>query len=356
MNYQINPVGGIWSGGMFSVPMAVADTYIKLASEYQIKALLFILSRNGVCTSAEIARKFGMTMQDAENIMDFWVAEGIVAQSNNAAAEHTAEAQADPSDKNDNIRVPQQENKAVVETAPKKSTDGHTAQIKAPTLSPKEIVDISAERQDIAAVLNEAQKVYGRSISHSEQETLVNLVSFYGMAPEVVLMLLAYCKSRKDAGFAVSAAYFYWIAQNWLEDGIDNVDAAEERICELERTDIFWERIKEAAELVKKAPTETQRKMISGWQKDFSEEMIFLAISIMRENIDKPDLRYVDKLLKNWKKTGIKTPQDAETETARFEKKKEEKEKGGTGTISRKPTYDLEKIKNDAHNNTDIKY
>lgn len=355
MNYQINPVGGIWSGGMFSVPMAAADKYIKLASEYQIKALLFILSRNGVCTSADIAKKLGITRLDTENIMDFWVAEGVVTETE-GAAKNPDSSQTKPKSQESVIQTPPAEARPAAPTQPEKKSARTAEQIKAPTLSPKEIIDISAERPDIATVLNEAQKVYGRSISHSEQETLVNLVSFYGMAPEVVLMLLAYCKSRKDAGFAVSAAYFYRIAQNWEEDGIDNVDAAEERIRELEKTDAFWEKIKEAAELVRKTPTEKQREMIDGWQKDFSDEMIFLAIGIMRDNIDKPDLRYVDKILKNWKRSGIKTPEEAQNENARFEKKKEEKEKSVSGAISRKPTYDLEKIKKDAHNNTEIKY
>ena len=42
--------------------------------------------------------------------------------------------------------------------------------------------------------------------------------------------------------------------------------------------------------------------------------------------------------------------------TVVLEKKKAQKEKSRRGEISRKPTYDLDKIKKDALNNTDIKY
>lgn len=56
MDYRINPAGKIWKDGMFFVPAALAEKYIKLASEYQVKALLYILSRNGVATSAELSK------------------------------------------------------------------------------------------------------------------------------------------------------------------------------------------------------------------------------------------------------------------------------------------------------------
>lgn len=79
MDYSIVPIGGIWVNGAFNVPLAVVDKYIRLASEYQLKALLIILSTNGKSSSAEIAKKLGITSSDAEEIMEFWLEEGAVA-------------------------------------------------------------------------------------------------------------------------------------------------------------------------------------------------------------------------------------------------------------------------------------
>ena len=228
--------------------------------------------------------------------------------------------------------------------------------MKAPSLSPKEIVAISCEKPQVAQLLNEAQVVYGRTISHSEQEMIVNLTEFYGMQPEVVMMLLAYCENLRANGRAVSPGYFYKTAQNWLEDGIDTPALAESRICELEKADAFWQSLKDAAGFAKETPTDKQRQMITAWRADFSDEMIFRAAEIMNENIDKPDLRYMDKILKNWKKAGIRTPEDAKRENEHFERQKAQKEKSRRGEISRPPTYDLDQIRKDALKNTDIKY
>ncbi len=364
MDYQIVPIGSVWDGGMFSVPLAVADKYIKLASEYQIKALLFILSSNGVCSSADIAKKLGITVADAENIMEFWVAEGVavckgetevtVQTSFKAESREKIEIKSTPKTPETVNTVLQQADKKE-----KKSTAKAKLDISAPTLTPAEIVKITTQRPELEDLLNEAQITYGRTISHSEQEMIVNLVEFYGMRPEIVLMLLVYCRNERKSGRAVSPGYFYKIAENWLSEGIDTVAQAEVKISELENSTALWNDIKEAAQLQKASPTPSQREMIIRWKNDFSRELIFRAIEEMNENIDAPNLRYVDKILKNWKKAGIENLQQVEEEKERFEKRKQEKDapsKSKTGEISRKPTYDLEKIKKDAMNNTEIKY
>lgn len=358
MDYHISPAGKIWKEGMFFVPAALAEKYIKLASEYQIKALLYILSRNGVATSGEISKKLGITEGDAENMMDFWIEEGVLECGENSgnyvpSAGITA-APAQP--QQISAQQPQENAQKEVKPVTEHKKPKKTANVQAPVLSPKEIVAISADKPAVARLLNEAQTVYGRTITHSEQEMIVNLTEFYGMPPEVVMMLLAYCENLRANGRAISAGYFYKTAQNWIEDGIDTPALAESRICELEKADAFWLSLKDAAGFTRKAPTDKQAQMIVSWRAEFSEEMILYAAQIMSESIDKPDFRYMGKILDNWKRAGIKTPDDAKRENENFERQKAQKEKGRRGEISRAPTYDLEKIKKDALNNTEIKY
>lgn len=360
MDYHIDPAGKIWKEGMFFVPAALAEKYIKLASEYQIKALLYILSRNGVATSAEISKKLGIPQSDAENMMDFWIEEGVLNTGGESSSNYVPAAGiAASSDmrKRSNPDVAASGEKVPDgQTSKTEKKPSGSAGVNAPVLSPKEIVAICSEKPQIAQLLNEAQSVYGRTISHSEQEMIVNLTEFYGMPPEVVMMLLAYCENLRANGRAVSAGYFYKTAQNWLEDGIDTPALAENRICELEKTDSFWKSLKDVAGFTRKSPTDRQLEMLTRWRSDFSDELIFRAAEIMNENIDKPDLRYMDKILKNWKKAGIETPEDAKRENEHFERQKAQKEKSRRGEISRPPSYDLDKIKKDAHKNTKIKY
>lgn len=366
MNYQILPVGSVWSGGMFFVPQAIADKYLKLASEYQLKALLFLLGKGGAASSAEIAKKLGITGADAENIMDFWVAEGILVQnSGKVSGEAIREAvQTEPAQNSVSPLVENPapagnqalKNEQIAEKTQKQAAKSEF-KISPPVLTPAEIDKIGSESPEIANLLNEAQVAFGHTLSHCEMEMTVNLVSFYGMLPEVVLMLIAYCKGAKEAGRRIGSAYLYAIAKNWLEQGITTVADAEARLCEAENAGTFWHRIREAGGFVSKSPTEKQLDMIMEWRKNHSDELILHAASEMREAIDKPNLKYMNTMLLRWKKAGITTVAQAQADSENYQKQKENRAaKAKSGEISRKPTYDLDKIKKNAKSNTDIKF
>lgn len=342
MDYAIAPFGEVWSGGVFNVPAALADQYIKLASEYQLKALLLILSNNGKNSSEQIAKKLGLTSADVQELMEFWIAEGVVSANGKVAGQP--------------VYTPKPEPEAPV--AEKK--EAKKVLFTAPTLQPKDIVAAARENPEIGELLNEAQVVLGRTISHSESEMIVNMVNFYGMRSEIVLMILEYCRSlkEKDKSRNIGTAYILKLAQNWMEEGIDTIADAEEKLKSLEKSDRVWHEISAMAGIMHKKPTVKQREMVLGWSNAFSMDMIAIAIDRMKENTDSPKLSYVDKILKSWREKGISTPAQVAEESVQFAKSKEKSAGAGkkTGEISRKPSYDIEKIKRDARNNTDIKY
>lgn len=347
MEYNLATAGALWSAGIFNIPKSLVDNYIKLASEYQLKALLIILSRNGRAQGSDIAEILGITEKDAESIMQFWVNEGIISANGNTVSEYINPAG----------------------TAGTALTDIHNDKpekfkkqkltISAPILSPKDIVQAIEENEEIAELMNEAQVTLGRTISHAEREMLVNLVNFYGMGSEIILMILDYCRSKNDSGRKTSTAYILKIAENWIEEGIDTIAAAEEKLIAIEQSDRLWNEIIQLTGIRHRKPSQKQRDMIMQWSRDFSFDMIALAIDEMKEYSDAPSLPYVNKILTNWKKAGVSTPADAAKAKEEFTKAKESSAKqkpAKAGEITSKPTYDLEQIKKDARNNTEIKY
>lgn len=230
--------------------------------------------------------------------------------------------------------------------------------VSAPTLTPKDIVCAINESPEISELLNEAQVVLGRTISHAESEMLVNLVNFYGLSSAIILMILGYCKQERERNRdkKIGTAYIMKIAENWLDEGIDTIALAEEKLKSIEKTNKYWNEITALAGIRHKNPTDKQRAMVLSWYDDFSLDMITVAIDKMKENTDSPKLSYVDSILKSWKKKGVKTPEDIEKEDEEFEKSKTKPLKKNPNSLSRKPTYDLEKIKQDAMNNTEIKF
>ncbi len=335
MNYQIVPIGGVWQGGMFSVPQAIADKYLKLSSEYQIKALLIVLGSGGVSSSKEIARRLGITEADAQGIMEFWIAEGVLS----------AEGVSQKAYANQSDALPQKKAEEQKRTS---------LEIKPPTLTPAEVKTAALENAELEELFNEAQVAFGRTLSHKDEELLANLVGFYGMKPEIILMILTFAKSEKEKGSLISPNYIYKIVENWLDEGIVTVALAEEKLRAVEGSNKLWREISGRCNL-KKTLTPKQAARVAEWQADFSNSVILLAADAMMENAEKPCFNYLDTTLFNWKKQGIKTEGDVEKSKEQFRQQKKEKEsKAAQGKISRKPTYNLDKIKKDILNNTEI--
>lgn len=335
MEYKALPFSSVWENGIFNLPIKVVDEYLKLASEYQLKALLYIFRNNGQAETAEIAKALGQTIADTDNLLEFWVEEGIISK-NGEIVESTKIPQA---------TAPTEKNVVVVKET-----------ISAPNLSPKDIVSILRDSEKLKSLVNEAQKVLGRTISLAEQAIIINMVNYYELKPEVVLMILEYYKNEKQKGMSISFSYINAMAKNWSDEGIASISEAEEKLHEIERGNRIWNEIIAITGIRHRKPTVKQREMVLSWFNDFDITMITLASDIMKENIPEPKLSYINSILKKWKKQNIKTPADVEKEQKEFEKAKSEKESKAKSKekLSSKPTFDIDQIERDALNNFEI--
>lgn len=328
MDYRLSPFGSIWNRGIFNVPCELADKYLKMASEYQLKALLLILRNGGSASTAQIAKALGHTSSDIDELLEFWVEEGIISADGKAVTPEKPKEKA-----------PEPAVKEVKET------------LSAPRLTPKDIVDLTREDEKLRLLLNEAQAVLGRTISHAEQEMLINMVNYYGLKVEIILMILEYYRAEKEKGKSIGVSYINAMAKNWSEEGIETIAQAEEKLESIARGNRRWNEIISITGISHRRPTVKQREMVDEWFKNFDITMITLAADIMKENIPEPRLAYMNTILKKWKKSGITSPADVKAQQAEFEKQKEKKK---DGRLESKPSYDLEKIERDVMNNTDI--
>lgn len=230
---------------------------------------------------------------------------------------------------------------------PKKET------LSPPRLTPRDIVTLCRENSALSDLLTEAQTVLGRTISTAEQEMLVNMHIYYELPPEVILMLLGYYRGEKEKGRSINLAYINKMANSWSEDGVRTVADADEKLLYLSGTDKLWDKVIAMTGIRHRSPTARQRQMVADWGRDFSEDMLQLACDIMKENADKPSLKYMDSVLRRWKKEGLTTPAQVQEQQQSFTAAKAKK---ADGRLQGKPSYDLEQIKRDTMNNTDIKF
>lgn len=350
MTYQIFPFGEVWQNGIFNVPKIVAERYIKMASEYQIKALLILLSMNGRCENEDISKKLGITVSDVKDIMEFWIEEGIIST---ADGEETEKVVKQNTEKKARFEEKEEKSESVeeVKTVVK---ENKFKDLTPPEISPKEAVEILRNSKELQFLVNSAQETLARTVSQSEIATIIQMVNYYGLTPEIVLTIFSFCKSEREKGRALGVSYIAKMAKNWAEEGITTLDEAEKKLKAIEKADGLWKNICEWLCISYRKPTSSQSKTVERWQKELDDEMIELACTETRENANEPSYKYLKSVVENWLKKGIKTPEQFKQDKLDFENKKNKMKKGAKNQIESAPSYNLDKIRDKAKNNTDI--
>lgn len=330
MDYSAAPFGGIWQNGMFNVPNDFVDKYFNFATAMQLKALMLVLRSGGQASSSFIAESLKTDISTADELLEFWCLEGVLVCKDKPMCEP---------ERKESIRV--------VKEAPK-----------APRLSPRDIAEFLRRDSKNAMLMNEAENVKGRSLGEGERSAIANMVDFYGLKPEVILMLLHFYFSEQKRGKVIANGYLLKMAANWANDGVATVGDAELKLAQIEKSDRYKNEIKAITGITPR--TEKQSKMIDEWFASFDVTMITLAFDAMKKDIanddmsiSEPSLAYMNSILKRWKKYNISNPAELQQYLDEVEKKQASTTKKN-GRLQRKPTYDIDAIKKYASENTEI--
>ncbi len=321
MGYILNSSADCWQDGVICLPRSVCEKHLKFADENKLKALLLLVSQGGACDKNDIAKLLSLDADEAAECLDFWVGEGILKNAEDTAAQAEASAQAD---------------KKAYEVLP------------VPNLTPKDIVRICSENEEIRGLLITAETILMSTLSNSMKSNLVNMVNYYGLPASVVVTLLNYYKSERDAGKNITTRNLNLMAKQWADDGVKTLDEASKKLQELSSCEELWSEVITLCGFDYRKPTSAQIKMLARWRDDFDKEMIFFSCNTMKKYTeeDKQSLKIVDNILKDWKRKGFKTPADVKAQP------KKEDRKGDK--LKRKPSFDIDEIKKKAELNDDF--
>lgn len=343
MNYKINPLAFT---GIFAVPTAVVDDNIRLASALQLKTLLYMLrhaSTDSVSLS-DISKAIGHEEEDINDALIFWTERGItVRDGSTPSAPVTAP-------------VPEMAETPVVPAAPATpvNTAPDTPTISSPVKKVEEIPVTKPDLEQVAVRLQEseelrllfaeAQNILGKTIGYDGQSTLIMMHDSYGLPVEVILMAIEYNKAKGKSGFAAISR----TGREWSELEIDSIEGAIEYIEEHNIVDETWRKLIGMTEISNKNPTQKQKRFLTAWTKEygFNADMIYFAYEEAIDNTGKASFEYIDKVLSNWYKNSVKTPQDIQREKLRWQQqranlapKKDTKQK--PPGERREPTFDV---------------
>ncbi len=288
MDYVINPTT---MTSVFMVPSAVVDASLKIATEKQLKVLLFLLKNiaNGVETNT-IAESLKLSVSEVEDALYFWADAGILLAASQSKPEEKAE-------------------KTTKKTV--------KPQVVKPTR--EEIAMMGSTDENIAFLLREAEMKFGRTLRGNEMQTLVWLYSDQGMPVALILMLIEYAvnEKRQNIRFIESTAVA------WLDAGVDSILAAEKEIKKQNNRKTAWGIVQKTFGFDSRKPSAKELDFSETWiiEWGFKDTMLKLAYDACVDAKSKVDMRYINKVLESWHSKGFTTPQDVEKDNKKPTKK-----------------------------------
>ncbi len=323
MKYRIN-----WDGtdGVFAVPDNVINS-IKLANGKAVKVLLYILKNK--ITEVDftaVASAVGVNEEDVEDAISFWQQVDVIYADGSKPAEFVTQAKNSAEGNKSNA------------ISPHRAKENATKM-----LSAAEIAERAESNELIRFIFNSAETTLGRILTNTDQRTLIWLHDYYGMEPEVLLMIMDFAVSQNKA----TIGFIEKIATNWHNDGITTLEQAERAIIQLENFYSLAGQV--TAKLgLNRSLTPTERKFVNSWaEKSISIDLIVLAYERTVDTIGKVKFSYMNTILLDWYNKGCATPKDVKS----IEKKRtssEKKEVKSEGNHS----YDIDLMFEHAMNTT----
>ncbi|MDR2909366.1 MAG: DnaD domain protein [Oscillospiraceae bacterium] len=342
MRFKVD--SGLW-GEVFAVPGAIVDKHIKLCGAVSLKVILLALRHGGEASARDIASFLNLPLADVLDAVNYWIHLGVLCPSEKEEAFAPAallpfpakgaeEPLSLPAFKG-NIREPAvEEPLESPERTPPAQMPGESRK----KLTPRQIGDLSRQDESVACLLQEAQAVLGSPLTPVSTDTIAALYSYYGMKPDLILMLLGYCASIGK----VSMRYIEKVAAGWIEQGIDSHEKAECEIVRAQQRHDAEHKIRRMMGITDRALIAKEREFISQWTGEWKcrDDLIRLAYERCIEQKGKVSFAYMGGILQSWREKDISTPAQA------VEDMKAGKPKKQIAETASKASYDLGELEN----------
>lgn len=371
MSVKINL--GAWNS-VFVVPTKVIDEGLKFADGAKLKVLLFVLRNSDKeLTEEMISKATGVNVTEVIEALDYWVSFDILSKKendyhipeskenfcvdeekfslqNNSLNNESAlknSASVDLSDtttignsQNDNESKSSFNTLINNEESKKSENNGglkkQTNFVSVTRLQKPDYV-FTAQRlavdEELGFLVNEVQTVLGKTLSNSDISTLLMLKDTCGLPLDVILMLVNYCLSINKGNMRTIEK----IGISWADDGIDCVEAADNKIRRIKQSSMNFSTVSSAFGMTNiGSPTKKQLEYSDKWVGEwrFSSDMLREAYERCVDTKSTLNFRYIDGILKRWYSNSIKNLNDLQS----FEKS------ASKTSDKRKASYDIDEL------------
>lgn len=288
-------------GAAFAVPAAVVDQHLRLCGVLQLKVLLLLLRQGRPMTDQEIGSFLRQDPADVRDAALYWENCGLLRSEGGEAA-------ACPVNPETVVAAPVRE---LAQEEPRRTVVASDSR----RFTRAECAELAAKDSTLLSLLHKAQEITGCPLTSMDMQCLTALYAYYGLTPEFILTVMGYCRSVDK----LNMRYVEKTAASWQEKGIETAQEAERYIDYLTQRRSNEGQVRSAFGINDRNLTTREREMIDSWYGElgFGIDVIRLAYERAVENTGKLSFAYINKVLQNWHREGVRTAADAANASAR---------------------------------------
>ncbi len=186
---------------------------------------------------------------------------------------------------------------------------------------------------DFRSLVGEVERLRGKPLVVSELQILLGFVRYLGMSPEVVCILINFCKDRARQQGRLRAPSLQAIekeAYHWTEQGIDTLEDASAYIQAYNLRQSRIGKLKNLLQIYGRNLTSGEERYAQSWlAMNFDDSALALAYERTCLNTGGLNWPYMNKILTRWHEAGWHTAQEV---TAKD--RKPTAPKGASGELS----------------------
>lgn len=157
-------------------------------------------------------------------------------------------------------------------------------------------------------LLDSIEKLVGRPLSSKEVHTYMSWIEDFDFSPEMITLLVEYCSSKHK----LDIRYIEKVAMAWHDAGIKSIEDAMDSITKREEKWNNYRAILTFMGLKDNDIAKPQEEFLDKWlfKYNFSVDLINEACRICIKRINECSFSYMDAIINDWYKSGVKTVMD----------------------------------------------
>ena len=201
-----------------------------------------------------------------------------------------------------------------------------------PNYSERDVLSAMDTDRDFRSLYGEIQRLLGRPLNTEEMKIILGFIRYLGLAPDVVCVLVCYCKERARRKGSLRNPSLRTIekeAYAWAEQGIDTMEEAAVFIQQQNQRNSQLGKLLQVLQIRGRNLTPGEEKYARQWL-DAGFEMDAIAMAYERTCLNTGALNwaYMNKILSRWQESGLLT-----VEQIKNGDKKPQVPKGASGQL-----------------------